>query len=390
VVERIKEKELLVLYILTKLELGGAQKVCLTLFKGVAKRGHLSGLITGAEGVLVPKVQEHENVHLLHEFRREVGFKNLPAECKAFFSMYRLIKKMRREYPAIIVHTHSTKAGVLGRWAAFLAGVCKRVHTVHGFGFNDFQSWPRWLFYFMLEYVTSFVTTHYVCVSEKDRLLGIKKLPFFVKKSSLIRAAVDWDRFYIPAKKEKKPAQCFVIGTVSCLKPQKNVIDLLQAFKFVYEQVPLDDRQRIFLHIIGDGELRDELEAFVREYGLMEQVAFLGWQSDVSKWMKGWNIFAMSSLWEGLPCAVVEARLCKLPVVAYDVGGITEIVVPGKNGFMVNAGDWQALADKLLLLFRDDHLCMDMVNYEENLTDFKNSSMVREHVTLYKKLMRVR
>lgn len=388
--ERIKEKELLVLYILTKLELGGAQKVCLTLFKGVAKRGHLSGLITGAEGVLVPQIQQHENVHLLQEFKREVGLKNLPSELKSFFSMYHLIRKIKREHPMLIVHTHSTKAGVLGRWAAFFARVSKRVHTIHGFGFNDCQSWPKWSFFYLLEYVTSLVTTHYVCVSEKDRLTGIKKLPFFARKSSIIRAAVDWDRFYVPAKKEKTTKQCLVIGTVSCLKPQKNIIDLLRAFKFVYDQTSLNDRQYIFLHIIGDGALRGELEEFVREKGLIEHVVFLGWQADVSKWMKGWDIFAMSSLWEGLPCAMVEARLSKLPVITYDVGGVAEIIKDGKNGYVVNVGDWQVLADRLLSLLQNHQLRMDMVNYDENLTDFKNSSMVREHVVLYKKLMRVR
>lgn len=388
--ERIKEKELLVLYILTKLELGGAQKVCLTLFKGVAKRGHLSGLISGAEGVLVPKVQEHENVHLLREFKREIGIKNLPAELRSFFSMYRLIRKMKREYPAIIVHTHSTKAGVLGRWAAFFARVKKRVHTVHGFGFNEFQPWHRRFFYFMLEYITSLITTHYVCVSEKDRALGSKKIPFFAKKSSIIRAAVDWDRFYLPAKKEKKQTQCFVIGTVSCLKPQKNVIDLLRAFKALYNRVAYDEQQRLFLHIIGDGGQRAELETFVRDNGLTAHVVFLGWQSDVSKWMKGWDVFAMSSLWEGLPCAVIEARLCKLPVITYNVGGISEVIHDGKNGYILAPGDWQALSSKLHVLLFDETVRMGMVNYEENLTDFKNSSMVRDHVVLYKKLIRVR
>jgi len=378
-------KKPIVLYILTKLELGGAQKVCLTLFKGISERGLSSGLISGTEGVLVSQVQGYDNVHLLKEFKREIGLKNLISEIKSFFSLFRLMKKIKREHPMVVVHTHSTKAGVLGRLAAFFAGISERVHTVHGFGFNDFQSRPVRLIMISIEYVMSLLTTHYVCVSENDRAIGAKLFPYFAQKSSLIRAAVDWDCFCINTRVKAIDSN-LIIGTVSCFKPQKNLIDLLRAFKYVYNKLSVRNRNRIFLHIIGDGALRSDLEAFVRENGLEDKVVFLGWQANVNLFMQGWNIFAMSSLWEGLPCAIIEARLSKLPVVCYDVGGIAEVVVNDKNGFVVKIGQWHMLADKLLCLVQNDQLRTTIANYNDNLDAFKNSTMIYEHETLYRKL----
>lgn len=131
----MKKKEIHVLYIITKLELGGAQKVCLSLFNELQK-DHNVWLLSGSEGTLVNQTKTHEQVILLDALKREVGL----SEITAFMQMIQAIKKIKNKYPNLIVHTHSTKAGYLGRWAAWFAGVKQRVHTVHGFGFHEHQS----------------------------------------------------------------------------------------------------------------------------------------------------------------------------------------------------------------------------------------------------------
>ena len=177
-----KENRLHVLYILTKLELGGAQKVCLSLLKGISKYGLKSSLISGSEGVLTSEVQTHNSVFFLKSFKREVGIKTIFSEFKTFFQMISQIKKLKKQSPNLIIHTHSTKAGIMGRWAAFFAGVKTRIHTVHGFGFHDHQLRIIWLIHFILEYLTSFITTHYVCVSNLDMQTGNRLLHNFAKK----------------------------------------------------------------------------------------------------------------------------------------------------------------------------------------------------------------
>ena len=393
-------KKVHVLYILTKLELGGAQKVCLSLMDGVKKSGSFSGLISGGEGVLKSEVKKFDSVFLLDSFKREISFKNLFGELKAFFKIIFHVKNLKKKYPNLIVHTHSTKAGLFGRWGALFAGVKGRVHTIHGFSFHEHQNKLFWLILFLLEWFTSLVTTHYVCVSENDRKIGSKLLPRFAKKSSIIRAAVEWEKFYTPATQVKQSfsgaiktdmhQRPFVIGTVSCFKPQKNLVDLLKAFKKMNDNLVKSNffkQQNVLLQIVGDGVLREDIQKWIYENKLEKRIELLGWQNNVEKWMKSWDLFVMSSLWEGLPCAIVEARLCRLPVISYKISGIPEIIFDGKNGFLVAPGDWRNLANKIQMIIQDKDLWHKFKNYNDNLIDFKDKIMVQEHLKLYRQLV---
>ena len=140
------------------------------------------------------------------------------------------------------------------------------------------------------------------------------------------------------------------------------------------------------LHIIGDGALRPEIEQWIRTNNMTEHILLLGWQANVASWMRTWHLFAMSSLWEGLPCSVVEARLCKLPVVAYDVGGIKEVVFDGKNGFLVPAGNWQLLADRLTQVVADKELQHAFKTFHDQLWDFDSTVMLKKHQMLYTRI----
>ena len=304
-------KEPCVVYIITQLELGGAQKICLSLFNDIAHHGITSKLITSAQGILVPQIKNSPNAILIPTLQRSVSLRGLWQELRSFFLLIKQLRELKKEYPHIIVHTHSTKAGILGRWAAFFAGIKTRVHTVHGYAFHAHQGWLKWLAIYTVELLTSLITTHFVCVSSEDVKTGIRLFPRFAQKHSIIRAAVDWQQFYQPARiMEKFPvsSEPFVFGTVSCFKPQKNLFDLLAAFEYVYLYNP-DTR----LEIIGDGAQRPEIEKWIVEHGLGSAITLHGWQDKVAPIMAHWHTFVLSSLWEGLPCAVVEARLLHLP-----------------------------------------------------------------------------
>ncbi len=379
------QKELNILYIITKLELGGAQKVCLTLFKGLANSGNNSILMSGDEGVLVNEVKNSQNLILLKNLKREVSFLNIFYEVKNFFSLIKEIKKIKKKYPDLIVHTHSTKAGIIGRWAAFFANVKNRIHTIHGYAFHDHQNKILWFFIYFAELITSLITTHFICVSSKDIQIGKKLFPGFSRKHSLIRAAVEWDKFY-SGEKDVKPArpepvegfERFIFGTVSCFKKQKNLIDLFKAFKEVQKKFP-----NSILEVIGDGILRSELEQWIKENNLEKNIILHGWQQNVAEIMLNWNVFVLTSLWEGLPCAIVEARLSKLPVIAYDTGGISDVILHGKNGFLIKQKDWLSMANVMLKIINDTSLYNNLKNYPQDLNEFKNSSMVEKHINLY-------
>lgn len=380
----IDSKSIHVLYVLTKLELGGAQKVCLTLLNGMRAHGITSSLISGTQGALVEQAKQHDSVFLLKSFTREVGIKNISREFVAFAQMIARMRKLKKQYPNIIVHTRSTKAGLMGRWAAFFARIKKRIHTVHGFGFHAHQSKLGWYINFILEYLTSFITTHYICDSYKDFKTGSRLLYNFSKKSSVIRAAIDWKKFCLPTIKNKKD---FIFGTVSCMKPQKNLLDLLKAFKHMHDKLSSESQSRVRLQIIGDGIQKPLLTQWLTKNNFHEKVDLLtSPQVNVAQHMQLWSAFVMSSLWEGLPCAIVEARVSKLPVVSYKIAGIPEVITHNKNGFLVPAGNWKDLGKYMKLLIEDRNVHHALSFYHDNLDNFKNSVMIEKHVGVYRRV----
>ncbi len=376
------QKKIHVIYIITKLELGGAQKVCLKLFNGLQEEGFTSYLISGQQGTLVNQVKNNKNIILLNSLKRELSFGAIIEEIKTFFNLIKRLRILKRQYPHLIVHTHSTKAGIIGRWAAFCAGIKKRVHTVHGYAFHPHQSKILWFLIYCIELVTSFITTHYVCVSSEDVKTGIRLFPHFSYKHSIIRAAVD-QQFFIPAHKTSlHNDSVFIFGTIACFKPQKNIFDLLRAFKIVHSKHP-----RTRLEIIGDGILHPQIKDWIYQHNLTHVITLHGWQKQVAQFMLNWDAFALSSLWEGLPCAVVEARLLQLPVISYDTGGIHDVIFNGENGLLYKQKDWRSLADGMCSIVENKKLFNKFKNYTQDLRDFDNMHMVQEHIKLYQKLI---
>lgn len=375
-----------VVYVITKLELGGAQKVCLSLIKRLSEQGVRTILISGQDGPLVSQAQEIcDEVHLLSHLQREVTVKTLWKEGAAFLQLAAKLSLLRERYGDIIVHTHSTKAGIMGRWAAWLVGVRWIVHTVHGFGFHGYQKVWKWWSHYLLEYWTSWITSEYVCVSSQDRHLGGKLLPFFKQRCSLIRAAIDWQQFYRPAQSTehtKETDDTVVIGTVSCFKPQKNIFDLLNAVL----RLIAEDGYNIRLEVIGDGIQRPRIEQWIAHHGVGDQVRLRGWQEQVAPYLRTWDVFAMSSLWEGLPCAVVEARVSHVPVVAYNVGGISEVIKHEKNGLLVAPRDADGLYHELKRVVSDRALCQRLGQHTDKLNAFNDVVMGAKHLKMYRNI----
>lgn len=380
----MKHTNLHVVHIITKLEMGGAQKVCLTIKKGVSDHGLSTGLISGTVGELTDYAKTLSNTLLIDDFIREVSAKGMFKEVRCFFKLIFILRNIKKEHPNIIVHTHSTKAGLMGRWAAFFAGVKKRVHTIHGFGFHSHQKLPVHFFIYCLELMTSLITTHFICVASTDAKRACRIFPRFSKKHSIIRAAVEWDKFSIAKNAVRKlplADEPFVFGSLGCLRRGKNHIDLLRAFEVVHSQHP-----NTRLEIIGEGIVRPMLEQWIGEHNLQNSIILPGWKHDVTPYMKQWHAFVFSSLWEGMPCSLVEARLLKLPVLTYDTGGVRDVIIHGKNGFIFRQLDWHGLANGMLELINNPDLYVQLQSYPDELHDFNDQHMIEQHVELYKSL----
>ncbi|MDQ3898798.1 MAG: glycosyltransferase family 4 protein, partial [Actinomycetota bacterium] len=260
-----------------------------------------------------------------------------------------LVRLFRRERPDI-VHTHSSKAGFVGRLAARIAGVPVVVHTVHGWSFHAGMPRVARGVAVALERVAARWTWPLVVVAEADAEIGMAAGIGETSQYALVRSGVDVDRLRRPEGGRAGarlalgiPEGAPLVGTVTRLCRQKDPETLLRAARLLAELRP-DAR----LVVVGDGPMRAEVERRVDELSLREHVLLLGRRSDVDRLLPGFDAFVLSSRWEGLPRVVVEAMAAGVPVVSTDVGGIAEAVENQVSGLLVPAGDAVALGNALV------------------------------------------
>ncbi|MEA2082470.1 MAG: glycosyltransferase family 4 protein [Elusimicrobiota bacterium] len=334
----IEEKKICV-HIVTTLELGGAQQN--TLFTVANMMDFHGVLITGCEGITEPSGLE---VHRVKNLVREINFFK---DTAAFFSLYFLLRKIRPE----IVHTHSSKAGILGRWAAFFARVPVVIHTFHGFGFNDRQKVSVKKKYIRAEQMTAKISTALFAVSEKnvEKALSLGICP--EDKISVVHSGIDMKRWEGRLSREaaKKgfgiAANVPVVGMAACFKEQKAPLDFIEIACRVKKLNP----HAKFI-IVGDGILRGEIEKRIYKYRLGDDVTLAGWRPDIENVLPAFDINVLTSLWEGLPRVSLEAGVCLIPQVLSNVDGAPEIIEDGVTGYLVEPHDIDTFVSRI------DHL----------------------------------
>jgi glycosyltransferase involved in cell wall biosynthesis len=371
-----------VFHVITKLELGGAQKVTLMTLERLPRDRYELGLIAGPEGILVNWANQ------IPELTR-FWIPNLVREVRPIQDSITLLKLwnlFRRERPHI-VHTHSSKAGILGRLAARLAGVPIIFHTYHGFGFNDFQ--PRLIktFYIWLERTIGKVTNQAVIVSyanaKRAEASGIVPNNDWI----LCRDAISLEQFMQTGPRRTKlpdwniPEDRVVVGMVACLKPQKSPVDFVEVAARV-----LKVTGRVHFIMAGDGELRPAVEARIRELGISGYMTLLGWQKDMPEVYRNLDVVVLTSLWEGLPCVFSEAMAAGIPIVATNVDGAREAIIDRDTGFLHGPHDIDGMAKSVLKLVEDPALRVAMGRRgKSRVTEFDISTSVAALESAYQK-----
>jgi glycosyltransferase involved in cell wall biosynthesis len=245
-----------------------------------------------------------------------------------------------------LVHTHSSKAGALGRLAARRAGVPAVVHTFHGFPFHEFQPLAVRRSLLAAERRLSRITDYFLTAGT---MVAADAVRLGLAAPERVRAiAVPVDAAIPPVTPARRvharnqlgiPGGARVIGTAARLSGQKAPLDMVKAVALL--------RPDVHMVWIGDGELRAKTERSLRRAGLEGRFVLAGERSDVPTLLPALDVFVMSSLYEGLPCAIVEAMTCGIPVVATAVNSVPEIVVPGRTGLLAPPRDPVMLARAL-------------------------------------------
>jgi len=379
----------IVVHIITKMELGGAQRNTLYTVRHLDPARFRVFLLGGPGGELLEEARSWPGWRCIPDMVREIAPRR---DLAALMQIRREIRAIMASAPAgtpVIVHTHSSKAGILGRWAAWLAGVRTIVHSVHGFGFHDFQKRPVRLLYRALERLTACITTSFIVVSEANRRVGEAAGIFSRNNTRLIRSGIDIAAFAAaPADPQAVrrglgiPAEAPLVTMVACFKPQKAPLDFVRACAAVHRRCP----EACFL-LAGDGELRDRIEAAVSECGLGKNFFMPGWRRDVAALLHASRVAVLSSYWEGLPQVVPQACAAGVPVVATAVDGTPEAVRDGRTGFLVLPGDTVMLAEKILWLVEHPEQARAMGRAAREITpEFDINAMVRAQEQLYSEL----
>lgn len=379
-----------VVHIITKLELGGAQQNTLFTVANLERSKYEPVLISGTQGMLVNEAKKLDDatVYLIPELVREIRpFKDVVA----FLKIRRILKELKKPLSQMIVHTHSSKAGILGRWAARVSGIHLIIHSIHGFGFHDYQ--PSFLraFYILMERVTSLVTTRFIAVSKANIEKGVAKRIFTRDNTVLIRSGIDIREFQevkgdgLEKKREwGVGAGCPLVAMIACFKTQKSPLDFVRVAKIVSDAIA-DVR---FL-LVGDGVLRSEIEALIKKLGMDDYILLLGWRNDIPEILSCVNVLVHTSLWEGLPRVFPQAMASGVPVVATKVDGAPEAIEHGINGFLVPPKDIQAMAEKVIYLIRHPKQAEEMGKKGRDLVaEFDIWKMLAQQQELYASLLK--
>jgi len=386
-----------IVHIITKLELGGAQQNTLFTVAHLTRSMYEPILISGTEGPLVEDAVKLKDVkvYLIPDLVREI---RPLKDIIALFKIRRMLTQLKkntainkpRTDSAIIVHTHSSKAGILGRWAAHLAGIRLIIHSVHGFSFNNFQPFLIRAFCIFLERVTSLITTKFIAVSKANMEEGIEKGIFTEDKVVLIRSGIDIGKFQkvkldrVEKRKELGvDAKIPLVAMIACFKPQKSPLDFVKIAKIVTDH----NIEARFL-LIGDGRLKSKIEKLIRRLKMEDKILLLGWRRDIPEIMNCINVLVLTSLWEGLPRVFPQAMASGIPIVATRVDGSAEAIQDGINGFLLSTGNIYRMAEKIIYLIRHPEEARKMGEKGKRLVDkFDIWKMLEQQEELYATLL---
>jgi glycosyltransferase involved in cell wall biosynthesis len=321
-----------ILLLITLAEVGGAQSYVAALLPGLRRNFDVVVAAYGPGPVREAAAENGARFIPLRHVRRPISPWRDPV------GLLELVRLLRRERPDIL-HASSSKAGVLGRLAALLAGVPIRIFTVHGWAFSAHSGAASKLYHWADRLMRP-LTTVTICVSEHGRARGVDAGTCTAEKTTVITNAVDTQAAPAARSARDRP----ILVAVGRLKAPKDFLTLIRAVARLRPG-------SVDALIAGEGPDRAGLEAEIHGLGIGERVQLLGERRDVPELLAGADMFVLSSASEGMPVSVLEAMAAGLPVVGSSVGGVPELVVDGETGLLVepgNVGELAAAIDRLL------------------------------------------
>lgn len=392
-----------ILHIITKLELGGAQRNTLYTVKNLDRNRFEAVIVAGRGGILDEEAAALDGVKFISapHLGRSVN------PLSDFLALIELAAIIRREKPDI-VHTHSSKAGILGRAAFFLFKIFhplfhihyihapKIIHTFHGFGFTPAQPKLVRAVFVLLEKLAAAVSDSLVFVSEANMREAASRRISDPRKYTLIRSGVDvgfFKNFRFTDEERAAARREFgaapddkIVSTIGPFKKQKNLSDFVAAISILKKH-----GNKIRAVIVGDGEERARLESLARSLDVEQEVFFAGWlgtKEKIARLLKVSDVFLLTSLWEGLPRSLVEAAAAGVPICANAVDGVADIITDGETGLLAPPCDAARAAANVEKIIGDEKIARRLASSALARVDesFDIKNMVPAQERLYESL----
>ncbi len=268
----------------------------------------------------------------------------IAGDLRALWALWRLCRRLRPD----IIHTHTAKAGTLGRIAGWLAGVPVRIHTFHGHVFHGYFSWLKTSAVIWVERLLARISTRIIAISPKQRDELKRYLRLTDDKVAVVPLGLDLEQFRVTnrdaARRQFREAirvrdDEIVVSIVGRLTAIKNHSLALRACARV-----MASERRLVLALVGGGELEEALRTEANALGIADRVRFAGWWDNLAPVYYGSDVIALTSNNEGTPVCLIEALACKRPIIATNVGGVSDVLAEGKYGLLVAPNDETALA----------------------------------------------
>lgn len=341
-----------VLSVITRMNIGGPATHVVLADRGLAGRGWETLLIHGS---VEPDEREVDLAQVGIPLLRIPALARpirLSSDAQAFTAIAREIRRFRPD----IVHTHLSKAGLLGRYASMATSRAARVHTFHGTVFRGYFGERSSAAVVRAERFLGSRSARVIALSDRQRAELVRFRIAPTKRIRIVPYGIDLGRFRGGSRADARaalgvdPAEIVVLA-VGRIVTIKRLDRLIRAFRIVQAR-----RQEARLYLVGDGNERQRLEELTRALGIDGAVRFVGWSTQTPLWYAAADVVALSSDNEGTPLALIEAASAGRPVVAVDVGGVADVVIDGVTGFVVPPLDEAAFADALGRLVADPDL----------------------------------
>ncbi|PIW70438.1 MAG: hypothetical protein COW08_01850 [Ignavibacteriales bacterium CG12_big_fil_rev_8_21_14_0_65_30_8] len=382
-----------ILHIITLFSIGGATENTIYTVDGLIKKGYDVDIITGpnisSEGSMYDVCKKlNIPVFTFKHLKRKIS---LFSDILVIFQLYLFIKKNKYD----IVHTHSSKAGVVGRVAAWIAKTSIIIHHNHANPYHRFQNWFVRKFYKIIEKTAALLCDKIVSVTYTivDEMVKDKIAP--KEKFIVIRSGFDVGKFekfnstnnYKLKNRFGITDNDIVLGKIARLSVIKGHIYLLQAFEKISKQIP-----NVKLLLVGDGENKTKLLKFIDNKKLNDKIIFTGLipTNEMPAVISLINIVVHTALLEGLPRVFTQAQLMGKPIISFDLDGAHEVIEDGKNGYLIKPLNIEMLTNKIIDLVSNINKAKDFSIYAKNniKDDFSIGTMVEKNHKLYQELLK--